>query len=95
VKFNNTLEIRAARKVSRMRKKRMRCDQCEMLSINGTGCHETGCPNSRSRYDEFTGEWIKQRVCFPCGCTVDADDACCQSDELLDDVELEESEETC
>jgi hypothetical protein len=25
----------------------MNCDQCEMLSINGMACHETGCPNAR------------------------------------------------
>ena len=24
----------------------MRCDQCEMVSINGVACHETGCPKS-------------------------------------------------
>lgn len=22
------------------------CTQCEMLSINGLACHETGCPNT-------------------------------------------------
>lgn len=53
----------------------MHCDQCEMLSINGVPCHETGCPNSRSRWD---GErWIKQRECFECGCAIDADEPCC------------------
>lgn len=48
----------------------MHCDQCEMLSINGHACHESGCPNRRARWDGET--WIKQRVCFDCGCTVDA-----------------------
>ena len=72
----------------------MTCNQCQMVSINGIPCHEHGCPNSRSRYDATTGEWIKQRVCFDCGCTVDAEDACCQSDELQDDVEIEEAEDS-
>lgn len=27
----------------------MKCDQCEMLSINGVACHETGCPNADKR----------------------------------------------
>jgi hypothetical protein len=59
-----------------------RCDQCEALVINGVYCHETGCPNSRSRFDAESGEWIKQRECFECGCTVDANDPCCSiSDE--------------
>lgn len=26
---------------------RVRCSQCEALVINGTPCHETGCPNTR------------------------------------------------
>lgn len=53
----------------------MHCDQCEMLSINGRACHETECPNSRSRWD---GErWIKQCECFECGCTSDVGEPCC------------------
>ena len=23
-----------------------RCDQCEMISVNGQACHEIGCPNT-------------------------------------------------
>ena len=55
----------------------MRCNQCEAAMINSVFCHETGCPNSGSRYDADSGEWIKQRKCFDCGCTVDADESCC------------------
>src|SRR5271165_395859 len=51
------------------------CDQCQMLSINGTACHETGCPNMGGRWDVDAQEWCKQRKCFDCGCTVDADDS--------------------
>jgi hypothetical protein len=57
----------------------MSCDQCQMLSINGVPCHETGCPNTNARWDAESGEWIKQRKCFECGCTVDADDPCCNA----------------
>lgn len=57
----------------------MKCDQCEMLSINGVPCHETGCPNARSRWDEESQTSVKQRKCFECGCTVDADDPCCSA----------------
>ena len=57
------------------------CDQCQMLSINGIACHETGCPNMGARWDSESGEWIKQRKCFDCGCTVDADDECCNGEE--------------
>ena len=55
----------------------MKCDQCEMLSINGVACHETGCPNARARWDADSESWVQQRECFECGCTVDADDECC------------------
>lgn len=58
---------------------RIKCDQCQMLSINGVGCHETGCPNTNSRWDENSGEWIKQRKCGECGLTVDATDPCCSA----------------
>lgn len=55
----------------------MLCDSCELLTINGLPCHEIGCPNRHSVYRD--GEWVKQRECFECGCTVDADDPCCAS----------------
>lgn len=59
------------------RARKLRCNQCEALMINGVFCHETGCPNQRSRYDHDAGEWIRQRKCFDCGCMADVDDACC------------------
>lgn len=65
-------------------KHRMTCDQCEMVSINGVPCHEHGCENTHSRWDAHTGEWIKQRECFDCGYTVDADDPCCSADDEYD-----------
>lgn len=57
------------------------CDQCELLAINGVLCHETGCPNTNSRLDVDSGEWVKLRKCFDCGSTVDADETCCAGDE--------------
>jgi hypothetical protein len=63
----------------------MNCDQCQMLSINGVACHESGCPNMRSRYDATGDRWIRQRKCFDCGYTVDCDDPCCSED--FDDME--------
>jgi hypothetical protein len=58
---------------------RVSCDQCSALMINGVFCHETGCPNSGARFDAESGDWVKQRKCFDCGCTVDADDPCCSA----------------
>ena len=59
-------------------KTKVRCDQCEMVSINGTACHEHGCPNSSANWDRETQEWVLQRECRDCGLTIDADDFCCQ-----------------
>ena len=59
----------------------LRCDQCEMLFINGVACHETGCPNARSRWDEEFQEWVRQVKCFECGYTVDAGTDCCSQEE--------------
>lgn len=58
---------------------KMHCDQCEVLMINGVFCHETGCPNSGSRWRGDT--WVSQRNCFVCGCTADDDDPCCEDGE--------------
>lgn len=61
-------------------RKNISCDSCIALMINGMFCHETGCPNTSSRYDAESGSWIKQRKCFDCGYTVDADEDCCFDD---------------
>ena len=59
------------------RKRFAKCDQCAAAYINGVFCHETGCPNQGARWDAGSMEWVKQRKCFECGCTVDRDDPCC------------------
>ena len=41
------------------------CDQCQVVTINGVPCHETGCPNSWC--DPVTGE-AYPIPCFECGC---------------------------
>lgn len=58
----------------------MSCNQCEALMINGVFCHETGCPNSRKRYDEDLDTWIAQYKCFTCGCLTDEDSNCCSEE---------------
>lgn len=68
----------------------IRCDQCQLVMIQGVLCHETGCVNTYSRYDAESGEWVKRRKCGGCGCSVDADDLCCDAE-----VEDEEEVETC
>jgi hypothetical protein len=66
-------------------RQRVRCDQCEMLSINGTATHETGCPNQNSRWDADRQDWVKQRRCAECGFDVDADDPCCSAEPSFDE----------
>ena len=63
----------------------MRCDSCEMVSINGNACHELGCRRAKDRYDVEAGEWIKQRECFYCGYMVDHDEPCCTEKSVEDD----------
>ena len=58
----------------------IRCDQCEALMINGMFCHESGCPNSKARYDNESGSWIKQYKCFECGYMADIGSNCCQDE---------------
>lgn len=58
----------------------MRCNQCNMVFIQAGpfkgNCHEAGCPNERSRYDEDSDSWIRQFECQECGCMADADAGC-------------------
>lgn len=39
--------------------KLVRCDRCEMCSINGLACHETSCPNARKVWDADNREWVR------------------------------------
>ena len=55
----------------------MRCDSCELLSINGVACHETGCRNARARWDSQSSSWVRQYTCFTCGYAADAGSECC------------------
>jgi hypothetical protein len=61
------------------------CDQCQMLSINGVPCHETGCPNSRKTWVPDRGEWVRFVECVVCGCDSPEDEP-----EPFDDVEESE-----
>src|SRR5208282_2693965 len=68
---------------------RISCNQCEMLMINGVPCHETGCPNMGARWDRDMQDWVKQRECFECGSTVDADDPCCSAEPEYEEPQIE------
>jgi len=55
------------------------CNQCEMLSINGIPCHETGCPNSKKTWVVERQEWVRFVECFECGFEVEEGTGCdCQ-----------------
>jgi hypothetical protein len=61
----------------------MNCDQCEMLSINGHSCHETGCQNSRKTWVPERQEWVHFVECRECGCDVEVGTVC-ECDEPLE-----------
>jgi hypothetical protein len=54
----------------------MKCDQCNLAVINGSICHETGCPNTNARYDAESKTWIKQYTCSICGYEHDIGTSC-------------------
>ena len=59
---------------------KINCDQCDMMSINGVACHETGCPNGRKTWVEARG-WVLYLDCFECGCPVEDGEVCgCQEE---------------
>lgn len=63
----------------------MRCDSCEMLSINGIPCHETGCPNSRKTWDADRQEWVLYVPCFICGFDVEQGTVCGCDEPIFDE----------
>jgi hypothetical protein len=73
------LECESHDSLAPIRRYRMKCDRCQMLSVNGHAAHELGCEYSGAKWNSETGEWTKQRKCLVCG-TVDADDPCCNAE---------------
>ena len=57
----------------------MKCDECDAAMINGVFCHETGCPNTRKRYDSSSDTWKTICICRECGGEYDPDNGpCCE-----------------
>lgn len=68
------------------------CTQCEMLSINGIPCHETGCVNAGAikcagcnetvqRHKVFTAnDWDGIQYCKPCAECAAQYEADCESE---------------
>lgn len=54
----------------------MTCDQCEMLSINGLACHETGCPNAKKTWIPERETWAQFVACRECGCDIEVGESC-------------------
>ena len=72
----------------------MTCNQCEMLSINGLACHETGCPNAKKEWDKDRQEWIAFVDCFTCGYPVEVGTACnCQDEDCDAKEDIETTDE--
>lgn len=71
----------------------MNCNQCQMLSINGVPCHETGCSNSRKTWDEDRQKWILYLECRECGCDVEEGTVCSCQEPLEGEPEPEDSDD--
>jgi len=54
----------------------MKCNQCQMLSINGVPCHECGCPNLRKTWVPEREEWVRYVECPECGFDVELGETC-------------------
>lgn len=55
------------------------CDQCTAMMIQGVFCHETGCPNSRKKWNGE--EWVAVFKCYECGELVEEGEVCeCQEE---------------
>jgi len=64
----------------------MKCDQCQMLSINGVACHELDCPNMWKTWVAERQQWVLFLKCLYCGCTVEEATVCsCREQEVTHD----------
>jgi len=61
------------------------CPSCDLMSINGHACHETGCPNATATWDEDRQDWVRYVDCFECGYPVEIGTACSCQEEPLDE----------
>ena len=68
-----------------------RCDQCQLVRINGVVCHEIGCPNMGKQWEN--GEWVRYLTCWICGCEVREGDVCGCQDWEGDDCGCPEEED--
>ncbi len=68
-----------------------KCDQCQMLAINGHNTHETGCPNSKKTWVADRQAWVLYLECSICGDDVEEGEFCTCQDKP-DDEEEEEQE---
>jgi hypothetical protein len=54
----------------------MKCDQCQLLFINGIACHEFRCPNTWKTWFKDRQQWIQILKCFHCGCPFEESTLC-------------------
>lgn len=58
----------------------MTCARCDWARINGTFCHETGCPNGKKTWIPESG-WVRYLECGECGYDVEEGEVCyCQGE---------------
>lgn len=71
----------------------MHCDQCQMLAINGTNCHETGCPNSRKTWVPDREAWVLFIPCPECGTEIEEGEPVCTCISGEDEPEPDDEDE--
>lgn len=69
----------------------MKCDQCEMVSINGIATHEHGCPNRNLTWSDDYGRFVRLVECRECGCEIEVGEIC-DCAETIHDVDVEDLE---
>ncbi len=54
----------------------MNCDQCSAAMINGTFCHEHGCPNAKKTWVPDREQWVRFVECHECGAEIEVGESC-------------------
>ncbi len=54
----------------------IRCDNCNMMMIQGVPCHEQSCPNAGKKWDVIRECWNWWVDCSECGSEIKEGESC-------------------
>lgn len=74
-----------------MTKTKLGCNQCNAGMVDGSFCHQPGCPNTGKTWVAECGQWIAFQVCSECNSIIALGQSCpCQDTQEIPAYEVSE-----